>query len=139
MNDQLDVSDTPVQLIYDGNCPFCVAYTSRVKRYSGVESITITDAHDTALNSKSTIQLISDQGLDLDEGIVLRINDKFYHGPLALHILSSMSGQHGWFNRLNKAIFGSALVARIIYPVLKAIRNLTLAILGKPRIKPNTK
>jgi hypothetical protein len=72
---------------------------------------------------------------DLDEGMVLIIGDQYYHGDKCIHVLSLLSESKGVFGALNAAIFASPALSRVLYPVLRAGRNLVLRMLGKSKIR----
>ena len=80
------------------------------------------------------IQQISSQGLDIDQGMVLKLGDNLYYGSDAIYMLSLLSSRSGLFNRLNYHLFKSASVARCLYPLLRACRNVLLKLLGKRKI-----
>ncbi|MBT8136862.1 MAG: hypothetical protein KJO54_07605 [Gammaproteobacteria bacterium] len=73
-------------------------------------------------------------GLDVDEGMVLIAGDELYYGSDAIHALSLLSSRSGLFNRLNFLVFRSKALSRVIYPVLRAGRNLALKLLRRSRI-----
>jgi hypothetical protein len=66
--------------------------------------------------------------------MVLKVGPQLYYGGDAIHALSLMSTRTGFFNRLAYWSFGSPRAARILYPVLRAMRNLLLKLLGKTKI-----
>jgi hypothetical protein len=80
------------------------------------------------------MQDITARGLDIDQGMVLRTEGALYYGSDAIHALALMSSRSGVFNRLTYRVFGSKPVSRIVYPVLRLLRNLLLKLLGKTRI-----
>lgn len=77
---------------------------------------------------------ITDLGLDIDEGMVVVVNEELTFGAEAIHTLALVNRRSGFFNRANSLIFGNRRVAKIIYPVLRSVRNLLLKILGVDRI-----
>ena len=70
----------------------------------------------------------------MDEGFVLKIGDRFYHGADAIHTLALLSTPTGIFNRLNFLIFKSESLSRTLYPILKSGRALLLLMLGKRKL-----
>ncbi|SFN67246.1 hypothetical protein SAMN05216332_101145 [Nitrosospira briensis] len=52
-----------------------------------------------------------------------------------IHLLALLSTNSGPFNRINSVIFGSAILARILYPILRVGRNATLRLLGRTKIE----
>lgn len=77
---------------------------------------------------------VTDIGLDIDEGMVVKVDDRIYYGSDAIHRLAQMSSRSGFVNRVAYWVFRSKTAARILYPVLAACRNLLLKLLGRTRI-----
>ncbi len=73
-------------------------------------------------------------GLDIDEGMVLKVDDTIFYGSDAIHALALRSSRKGFVNRVAFWIFRSKTAARVLYPVLAACRKLLLRILGRTRI-----
>jgi hypothetical protein len=80
------------------------------------------------------MQMINARGLDIDQGMVLKLDDQLYCGADAIHALALLSTDSGIFNRLNYWLFRSAWLSRLLYPVLRALRNLLLKLLGRRKI-----
>ena len=117
---------TKAWLYYDGDCPFCSAYVkySRFREAVGaVKLINIRD-HGTKLNERVL-------GFDLDEGMLLRLGDSYYHGDDCIHMLALLSSRATPFSRLNAMVFRSPRRSRALYPILRTGRNLTLTLLGR--------
>ncbi len=87
-----------------------------------------------ARDASTIMNEITSQGLDIDQGMVLKVEDALYYGADAIHVLSLMSSPSGVFNRTNYWIFRSEWRSGILYPVLRFFRNLLLKILRKTRI-----
>ena len=77
---------------------------------------------------------VTAMGWNLDEGMVLKMNDNYYFGSDALHMLALTSSRHGWLNRMNVLLFGSKHAAKLLYPLCKTGRWVALRILGRPNI-----
>ena len=73
-------------------------------------------------------------GLDIDQGMVVKMNDQIYYGADAIHALALISSRSGLFNRLNYWAFRSKTVSRFLYPLLRSCRNLLLKILRRTKI-----
>jgi len=73
-------------------------------------------------------------GLDIDQGMVLKLGEQLYYGADAIAALALISSRSGLFNRVNYWIFRSSGVSRCLYPVLRSMRNLLLKILHKHKI-----
>ena len=126
----MDITENQVWLIYDGECPFCSSYVQYIRLQESIGTLTLIDAR----QGGDLVNSILKTGLDLNEGMVLKYQDRLYHGADCINMLALMSTRSGLFNKLNALIFKSRLVSRLLYPVLRAGRNLTLKILRKRRL-----
>lgn len=118
-------------LIYDGECPFCSRYVALIKIREAVGKLHLLDARDRHGERK----WLQEQGVDLDEGMVLVLDDKIYHGDAALNMLARLSTDSGVFNRLNRWLFGASSWSRALYPWMRSGRNAVLRILGRSKLK----
>lgn len=120
-------------LLYDGECPFCASYVHYVRLRETAGPITLADAREHP-------QLVAEAqslGFDIDVGMVLKLDGRYYFGSDCIHALSLLTTPSGVFNRLNRALFRSKTVARIAYPMMRAGRNAALFMLGRRRIASN--
>ena len=62
-------------------------------------------------------------GANLDEGMVLKVDGRLYHGEDCIRMLALLSTPGGLFNRANAAVFRSRIRSRLLYPLLRAGRN----------------
>ena len=125
------MSDTQdILLVYDKECPACNYYCNLARIRESVGNLVLVNARDDSL----VMREITAAGLDIDQGMVLKVADKLYYGSDAIHALSLMSTRSGIFNRLSYFFFRSETVSALLYPVLRACRNLLLKILRKSKI-----
>ncbi len=124
------MTDKQILLIYDKECPACHFYCQIVRIRQSVGQLVLIDARE----NPAVLQEISAKGLDIDQGMVLKMDGQLYYGADAIHLLALLSGRSGVFNRLNYWLFSSKRVAAILYPILRSCRNLLLKILGKTKI-----
>jgi len=119
-------------IIYDGECPFCSSYVTLLRIRENVGSVALLDA-------RKFPELVSDlasRGLKMDEGMIVIYEKRLYFADEAMHVLSMLSTGSGLFNKLIKVAFRNPAHAAVIYPPLRACRNLTLKILGRTLIQP---
>jgi predicted DCC family thiol-disulfide oxidoreductase YuxK len=119
-----------ILLVYDRECPACNAYCQVVRIRESVGDLRIVDARENAV----VMNEITAQGLDIDQGMVLKIGDQLYYGSDAIHTLALIGSRSGIFNRVNYWIFRSKAASSILYPFLRFCRNSLLKILGKTKI-----
>jgi predicted DCC family thiol-disulfide oxidoreductase YuxK len=118
--------------VYDGQCPFCSRYVQLVRLRETLGQIALVDARE----GGPQVEEVRKAGLDLDEGMVLKLDGRLYHGAECIHRLALLSTPSGWFNRVNAAMFRSRTASRLLYPVLRAGRNSVLRMLGRSKLNP---
>jgi predicted DCC family thiol-disulfide oxidoreductase YuxK len=119
-----------ILLVYDKECPVCDAYCQVVRIRESVGDLRIVNARE----SSAVMKEITDMGLDIDQGMVVKMEGQIYYGSDAIHALSLISSRSGVFNRINYWIFKSKQGSQFLYPILRAFRNFLLKLLGKTKI-----
>lgn len=119
-----------ILLVYDGECPLCNAYCKATRIRESVGRLTLVDAR---LPSDIKDELTR-KGLDIDQGMAIKIGDELYYGSDAICALSLLSSRSGIFNRFNYWLFRSNTRAGVLYPVLREGRNLLLKVLRRTKI-----
>lgn len=119
--------------VYDGACPLCTLGASfyRVRQEVGV--LHGVDAR--AEPDHPLLKEIRQTGLDLDEGMVIKYQDKLYHGREALLLMAQLGADAGVLNKLNNRLFRSRPLATLCYPMMKLARRLALTLNGAGLIK----
>lgn len=119
-----------VHIIYDGECPFCSAYVRMLRLRQAVGPVELLDARE----PHPLVEGLIAAGIDLDEGMAVKHGDAIYHGDAAIHWLSLMTTPSASFNGLMARILKNERRARLLYPALRAARNLALLLKGKSPI-----
>lgn len=123
-------TDDKILLVYDRQCPACDYYCNLVRIRESAGRLVLIDARD----GGPIMDEITAAGLDIDQGMVVKAGKTLYYGADAIHILALMGTRSGLFNRVAYWSFRNRSAARILYPALKACRNLLLKILGRTKI-----
>lgn len=118
-------------LLYDGGCPFCSRYVQFLRIRESVGPLRLLNARDGGTEYDEVLA----HGLDLDEGMVLKLSGRLYHGQDCVHALAMLSAPEGIVSRLNGWVFRSKIRAAVLYPILRTGRNLTLRLLGRKKIQ----
>jgi len=124
------MSKPEILLVYDKECPACNAYCQIIRIRETVGDLKIIDARE----KSEVLDEITARGLDIDQGMVLKMEGQLYYGSDAMHALALISNRSGLLNRINYWIFKSKSVSSWLYPVLRLFRNLLLKMLGKTKI-----
>ena len=122
--------DKEILLVYDTQCPACHYYCQLVRVRESVGQLILVDAREPS----EVMNEITAAGLDIDQGMVLKMGDAMYYGSDAIHMLSLLGTRSGFFNRFNYWAFRSTIASKVLYPVLRYFRNLLLKVLGKTKI-----
>jgi predicted DCC family thiol-disulfide oxidoreductase YuxK len=119
-----------ILLVYDTQCPACDIYCRLVRIRESVGHLERVDAR----QRTEIMEEITARGLDIDQGMVLKLDEELYYGADAIHALALISSRSDLFNRFNYWAFRSNRRARWCYPVLRFFRNLLLKLLGRTKI-----
>lgn len=119
-----------VLLVYDHQCTVCDAFSRKVRVRNSLGTLDLVNARDPS----PVMDEITAQGLDIDQGMALKVDDKLYYGSDAIHELSLMSDKKDVFNWLTYWTFRSRRLSHIIYPLLVSGHNLLLKLQGKRKI-----
>ena len=115
-------------LVYDGECPLCRNYARYLAARQNIGQLRLVNARD----GGARVQEVRDLPHNLDDGMVLKLNGRYYRGADALYRLAWQSDRRGLFGRLNGLLFRSATAARLSYPLLKLGRRCLLKLKGVP-------
>ncbi|WP_225769647.1 DCC1-like thiol-disulfide oxidoreductase family protein [Inquilinus sp. Marseille-Q2685] len=124
-----DASDE-ILLVYDWECPACDTYCQWVRIQPTAGRLRLVNARDLT----PVMEEITKAGLDIDQGMVVRKGGQLYYGSEAIHTLALLSNRSGLFNKLSHYVFRSRALSHLLYPGLRACRNLLLKVLGKTKI-----
>ena len=123
-------NDDPTYIVYDGECPFCSRYVKMLRLRKAVGNVVLVDARE----PHPMVDMLKAANINLDEGMALIRGNEISYGDECIHKLALMSTPSDAFNRLNNLIFQSATASRVLYPFMRAGRNLTLRMLGRKKI-----
>jgi predicted DCC family thiol-disulfide oxidoreductase YuxK len=117
-------------IVYDGDCPFCSSYVKLLRLTAAVGRVDILNAREGGV----LVEDIRRRGLNLDDGMVLVLGGKIYHGVDCINRLALLSTPSGVFSRVVAKVFRSRTASKALYPLLRIGRNVALAVLGRSKI-----
>ncbi len=117
-------------IVYDGECPFCAAYVRMTRLRESAGPVRLVDAR----AGGAEMDEVRAAGLDIDRGMVVKLDGRLYHGDAAMTALALLTTRSGTFNRIMRGLFARPGIARLLYPPMVAGRNLTLRLLGRTPI-----
>lgn len=125
-------SQDSIWFVYDGKCPICVNASKYYKIKKTVGNLQLLDAREN--KDHPIIIEINSLRLNLDDGMVIKYQNNFYHGSDALHLMALLGSDSDWLNKINSYIFRSKILAKIFYPFFRACRNFILFCKGVKKI-----
>lgn len=125
-----DQRTEPAYLVYDDDCPVCRTWCTDAFPDESAGVVLVDARKDSALMDEITAA-----GLDIDQGMVLKVDGRLHYGSDAVRQATMRSRRGGAVGAMNRTFFGSATLARISYPLGRAFRNALLRVLGIPFIR----
>lgn len=119
-----------ILLVYDWECPACDTYCRLVRVRPSAGRLRLVNARE----ATAVMDEITQVGLDIDQGMVVKTGGQLYYGSDAIHALALRSSRSDLFNKLSYLVFRSRALSRIVYPWLRTCRNLLLKAMGKTKI-----
>jgi predicted DCC family thiol-disulfide oxidoreductase YuxK len=123
--------DSVLQIVYDGECPFCTRFVELYRIRRNVGSVELIDAR----SRPDLVQRFTRQGLDINKGMVALWQGNTYHGTDSMQLLSMLAAEKGAFAAINRMLFRNRRIAGFVYPLMVRGRNLTLRLLGRKRLE----
>jgi predicted DCC family thiol-disulfide oxidoreductase YuxK len=117
-------------VVYDGECPFCRNYIRLMSLRKAVGDVELVDARTQAPAVRRLVEL----GYDLNEGMAAIYGGKVYYGKDAVALISSLTGDRDWMDRVLTTSLRNPTRVTFLYPLMKLGRRVALRMLGKPLI-----
>lgn len=121
-----------IYFVYDGECPICSLGAGFYAVRRSVGRVVTIDAR--SETEHFVMREIREAQLDLDAGMVIRYQERLYQGAEALHLMAQIGADEGLLNRLNNRLFASRRLSALLYPSMRAARNLALCLKGAGKI-----
>ena len=119
-----------LEVIYDGDCPFCSSYVAYCRLKEAFPDVTLTNAR--AVPDR--VAGYRGKGMDINKGMIVIYGDAVYFGDRAMAILSQISRPHGFLQGIMRLLFRWPAVAGIFYGALRLGRDGALFLLGRGKI-----
>lgn len=107
-----------IEILYDDQCPICRSYCTKVQLKDEAQNLTLTDAR----KPGALMDEVTALGLDIDEGMVVKIDGDIYYGSEAMRVLVPMTKA----GSLQHMLFGTRKISAVVYGFCKGFRNLLL-------------
>jgi predicted DCC family thiol-disulfide oxidoreductase YuxK len=118
-----------IEILYDGDCPFCSRYVQWLRLKERFDVTLINARAESPLKKHAT-----DLSMNLDRGMVVFYAEKLYWGPEAMTLLTELSKNTGLFNRLMVFLFSAPKRSKIFYPAFAFMRWVAVLVMAKGEI-----
>jgi predicted DCC family thiol-disulfide oxidoreductase YuxK len=127
-----DLDNRPgrLSIIYDGECPFCANFVKLYAIRKKVAEVELVDARRQA----GLVRELRSRRMDINEGMVVIWQGRYYFGAAGMHLLSVLGTEPGIFDVFNRLLFRNRYVAGMVYPALATGRRITLSLLRRKPI-----
>jgi predicted DCC family thiol-disulfide oxidoreductase YuxK len=122
--------DSHILVVYDGDCLLCNNYIKMTRLGKTAGRPTLVNAR----QRPDLVKALSKNGLSLDEGMAVYYQGRLYVGSEAVNLLALLTTPVNLANRLVAAALGRPSLARAVYPLLRASRNLVLKLKNRPQL-----
>ncbi len=119
-----------LSIVYDGECPFCSAYVRLMRLRDSAGQVDLIDAR----GRPDLCEELRQRGIDLNKGMLVQHGGRIYLGADALNIMALLTSRSNLWNKAVAGIMADEGRARMLYPTLRAGRNLALRLLGRKPI-----
>lgn len=113
-------------LIYDGDCPFCTRFAALVRLREAAGPVRLVNARD----GGPEVERLRADGVDFNEGNAFIFGDRVYLGADSMVAIALLTEGGGPIRRLLAWLMRAPGRARVLYPVLRGLRNLSLRVRG---------
>lgn len=117
-------------VLYDGECPVCSAYVAMSQLRRLQPDIEVLDAR----VSPGLVARLRAEGFDVNESLLVRVRGRTFAGAEAMRLIFELGSENPLMRRAALYAIGGAPWAGVLYPWLRAIRNLLLRMLGRKQI-----
>ncbi len=127
------MSDQPrrsIEIIYDGQCPFCASYVTYCRLRDAFDEVTLTDAR----KAPERIAAYRAEGIEINRGMIVIHGGITHHGRDAMDQLARLTRPAGIFQCLMRALLHWPPLGTLVYGALRLGRDAILAMLGRKRI-----
>jgi hypothetical protein len=128
-----DTRRQDVWLVYDGFCPYSRLASKIIRIRTNLGRLVPLDAR--LSRNHPVVRDLERVGLDLNQGLVVRFHNRFYHAREALQLLAQIEVQTDLFNWLHARLLRSRTMADLTAKGANAVRASRLWLTGKPGIK----
>lgn len=120
-----------IRIIYDGECPFCVAYTSYTRLKAAHGRVELVDAR----TDPFVVEEYAARGHEIDDSFIVEVDGRtLTHGAAMAFIHANLAPR--WTGLW---LLANPRLLDFVYPALRGGRSVALGLLGRGPIRPRRK
>ncbi len=119
-----------IEIIYDGECPFCRSYITYCRLREAFDEITLTNARDVP----GLVARYRAEGMEINKGMIVIHDGTTFYGAEAMGVLARLTRPAGALQRLMRLAFRRPSLGSVFYGALRLGRDTILALLGRRKI-----
>ena len=119
-----------LEVIYDGDCPFCSSYVAYCRLKEAFPDVILTDAREVP----ERIAQYRAESMEINDGMIVLYDGGVYYGDKAMAVLTEISRPGAIVQRVLGLLFRWPPLAHIVYGALRLGRNMALFFLGRSKI-----
>ena len=119
-----------VEVIYDGECPFCSNFVSLSRLQDLGYKVTLINARD---NANPIVGELS-KSYNLDNGMIVIVGDEILYGASAASFIATGFVKQDLISRIYRGLLKRDNISKLIYPVLVIMRKIYFKVIGKKLI-----
>lgn len=116
-----------IEVLYDDQCPVCHNYCTRVEMKDAKDKLVLVDAR----KDGALLDEVTKQGLDIDQGMVVKVDGKLFYGAEAMREIVKLKKA----GAMERFLFNGPKLAAAVYGGCKGVRNVLLKLLGIKKIE----
>lgn len=128
MDTELETVESPIKVVYDGQCPFCRWY---VDSLAGDDRALVKED---ARCSPQLVEQLQSAAIDINQGITLLKGGQIFQGAEALTLLARHHAGSVFLKSIHHRLLYYRLVSVLLYPFLRLLRNGYLKVMGQKPI-----
>ena len=121
---------TDLEVVYDGDCPFCRSYVMYCRLKEAFPDVVLTEARDVP----DRVAKYRGEGMEINKGMIVVYGGAVYHGDKAMTVLTQISRPDAFLQRVMRLLFRWPVLAGVVYGVLRLGRDMALFFLGRRKI-----
>ena len=126
MHSKNNIDPSILYVIYDDECPLCRNYQVGLNIQKNVGKLELINARE----DHPIVKHLYDLGHSPENSVIVIYQQQYYFAGDAMHLLNLLNTPVGLFNKLFALLLRYPVLSRVIYPVIKTLRGISIRVKG---------